>query len=91
MSNNVIAKMLRGMGIAIIILGFFAYAIIGIEVEDMVVFISGTGISIIAGMIIIGFSEIIDLLQKNLNKQTKIAKKSEESSKGIMDKANINL
>lgn len=85
MSDNVIAKALRGIGIGIIILGILAFLIVWNEGESMVVGIGGIVGSVIFGVLFIGFSEVVDLLQHSLDKQIQILKTLQEKPKVIKE------
>lgn len=72
MSENTISKILQGIGIGTIIIGVIASFIIGNNTEDFAITIGSIVVSIISGMIFIGFSEIINLLQQNIDNQETI-------------------
>ena len=80
--SNSVAKVLRGIGIADIVLGFIASIIVGLVVADSVeggigflAFLCWFGVSIVSGMIFIGFAEIISLLQQSVNIQSVFVRK----------------
>ena len=76
MKENKIGKTLLGIGIATIIIGGIASLIISINVDTdfPITWIVGGLASFISGMCFVGFSEIISLLQINVNKQDEIIK-----------------
>ncbi len=71
MSENKIAKTLHIIGIATIIIGVLGSFILSVNLDsDMpIILIVGAISSFITGMCFIGFSEIITLLQKNVDQQ----------------------
>lgn len=71
MRENKIASIFYTLGIIIIILGIIGSFILGIFAAKffLIVLIVGSISSFVSGMMFIGFGEIIDLLQRNLNKQ----------------------
>ena len=75
MSENSIAKMLKGIGAGFIVVGIIIFVILGLIMENFVIMIVGAVGSAISGLIFEGFGEIIDLLQQNVDKQDKIIKK----------------
>ena len=88
MEDNGVAKILKFIGIGIIIVGILAFLIIGRDTESPVLTISGILGSIISGMVFVGFSEIIHLLQLNYNRQSNIIKLLKETlSKSINSSA----
>lgn len=72
MTENTTSKVLKGIGIVIIILGFIASIIISGETTNEAIVIGFIVAGIISGTTFIGFGEIINLLQKNVNKQDDI-------------------
>ena len=85
MQENVIAKVLKGIGIGTIVIGVLAFIVIGSEAESIAIVIGGIVGSAISGMMFIGFSEIIDLLQQNVDKQSKIIEKLDEKPKVVKE------
>lgn len=73
MSNNKVAKALKIIGFSIFVVGVIASIIIGSK-SDQLMSISIAGIigSAISGLVFWGFSEIIDLLQQNVDNQHKL-------------------
>ncbi len=69
MKDNIISKIIKYIGIGIIVLGSISFLIAGIGAKNIVMVISGIAGSFISGMIFLGFSEIIKLLQQNVDKQ----------------------
>lgn len=72
MQKNTTATVLKGIGIAAMILCVIGAIIVGSETSNElipIVFIVG---GIISGVTFIGFGEIINLLQKNVDKQNEI-------------------
>lgn len=80
MVDNMISKILKYIGIGTIIIGIIASFIVGNRVEDATITIGGIIGSVISGIIFIGFSEIINLLQQNADNQEKIIRKLEEKT-----------
>lgn len=85
MQENIISKILAGIGIGTIGLGILAFLIIGTEAKSIAIFIGGIVGSFILGMMFIGFSEIIGLLQQNVDKQSKIIEKMNEKPKVVKE------
>ena len=79
MEDNGVAKVLKFIGIGIIIVGILTFLIIGREAESSALTISGILGSVISGIVFVGFSEIIHLLQLNYNRQSDIVKLLEET------------
>lgn len=69
MGNNIISKVLKFVGIGVIIVGIAASLIAGGSVNNIAIIICGTVGSIISGVILIGFGEAINLLQQNVDNQ----------------------
>ena len=71
-SDNTVAKIIKICGVAIIILGTILSFIVaggnGKYEFSFLLFIAPEAISVISGLIIIGFSEIIQLLEDIKNK-----------------------
>ena len=72
MRENTTAKVLKGIGIAIMIICFIGALIVGGETTNELIPITFIVSGIISGTMFIGFGEIINLLQKNANKQDDI-------------------
>lgn len=67
-SNNIIASILRGIAGLIVVIGIFiGIGNIGDEIFIGIIYIVS---SIVLGMFIVGFAEIIDLLNKIANNTT---------------------
>lgn len=69
MGNSIISKVLYFVGIGTIIVGVAASLIIGGPINNIAIIIGGTMGSIISGIILIGFGEVISLLQQNVDNQ----------------------
>lgn len=80
MENNTVSKMLKGIGIGTIIVGVLASLITGSSADNIAITIGGIIGSVISGIIFIGFSEIINLLQQNADNQEKIIRKLDEKT-----------
>lgn len=80
MADNMISKILKYIGIGTIIIGIIASFIVGSSAEEASITIGGIIGSIISGMLFVGFSEIINLLQQNADNQEKIIRKLEEKT-----------
>ncbi|MGM9592100.1 MAG: hypothetical protein ACI3VK_05220 [Oscillospiraceae bacterium] len=80
MKENTTAKVLKGIGIAIMALCFIGALIIGGETSNELIPITFVVTGIISGTMFIGFGEIISLLQKNVNKQDDILKYLKDKS-----------
>ena len=72
MTENTTAKILKGIGIAEMIICFIGGVIIGSETTNELIPITIILSGIISGTMFIGFGEIINLLQQNANKQDNI-------------------
>jgi len=72
MKENIVAKLLKGIGIVEMIIGFIGALIIGGETITGIASITTIVTGIISGAMFIGFGEIINLLQQNANKQEDI-------------------
>lgn len=72
--DNKVAKTLHAIGIATIVLGIIGSFILSVNFDDDVpiVLFAGVFLSFITGKSFIGFSEVIVLLQKNVNQQSEI-------------------
>lgn len=82
--NNLVGKIIKTIGMAIIGLGFLGgivvWIIVANEVDGSIGFASGAGTFIaafISGIMFVGFSEIIFLLQENINLKKKNTDKKE--------------
>ena len=80
MKENTTAKVLKGIGIAIMALCFIGSLIIGGETTNELIPITFVVTGVISGTMFIGFGEIINLLQKNVNKQDDILKYLKDKS-----------
>lgn len=74
MKENTVAAVIRWLGAGIISLGIFASMAIGIMMENWVFLFAGILGSVISGVVLLGFSEIISLLQLNVYKTEKLLK-----------------
>lgn len=83
MENNTVSKILKGIGIGTIIVGVLASLITGSSADNIAITIGGIIGSVISGIIFIGFSEIIILLQESVDNQNKIIKLLNEKSKVV--------
>ncbi len=84
MSKNGVAKILSRIGILIIVIGAFLFVFWGVMTRN-IVFGIGAAIGIgITGIMLIGFAEIIDLLQEYLKRQN-------EMNKDIIDQTKVIL
>ena len=72
MRDNTAAKVIKGIGIAVMVICFVGAIIIGGETTNELIPILFIVSGIISGVTFIGFGEIITLLQKNVNKQDEI-------------------
>ena len=72
MKENTTAKVLKGIGIAMMALCFIGALVVGSETTNELISITFIVSGIISGTMFIGFGEIINLLQKNVNKQDDI-------------------
>lgn len=72
--DNKIAKTLHAIGIATIVIGIIGSFILSINFDDDVpiILFSGVFLSFITGKCFTGFSEVIVLLQKNVNQNNEI-------------------
>lgn len=71
MEENMISKILKYIGIGTIIIGVIASFIVGNSADEISITIGGIIGSVISSIIFIGFSEIINLLQQNVDNQKK--------------------
>ena len=78
MSDNTVAKVIRRIGYGIALLGIIVFLIVWFKEDEVVAGISGIVGSALSGVIFVGFSEVIDLLQHNLDKQAQILKVLQE-------------
>ena len=87
MNENMIAKTLKYSGYAIGALGALSSLIIGVDSSSFVITIGGLMGSFISGLSLVGFGEIINLLQNsydlqkyaNLDKKENVDKKESKS------------
>ena len=77
-NENTISKILKIIGIATIAVGILASLILGNSADEITITIGGIIGSVISGMLFIGFSEVINLLQQNADNQEKIIRKLNE-------------
>lgn len=96
--ENKISKTLNIIGIMTIAIGIFGSLILSIKLDSDVpiIFIVGGIASFVAGMFFIGLSEIISLIQKNVDKQNEILeyvknKKTENAPKSVIQDIEDNL
>ena len=85
MQKNTTATVLKGIGIAVMILCVIGAIIVGSETSNELIPIVFIVSGVISGVTFIGFGEIINLLQKNVDKQNEILgymknKKNDEKS-----------
>ena len=85
MSENGVAKALRIIGGITIVVGVLASLIMGAEVKNAGIVIGGIVGSVISGIMFFGFSEIIDLLQQNVDQQRKIIDKLDKQLEVVKD------
>lgn len=69
MGNNTISKVLYFVVIGTIMVGVVASLIIGGPINNIAIIIGETIGSIISGIILIGFGEVISLLQQKVDNQ----------------------
>lgn len=74
MKQNGIAKIIRGFGAGFIVISVFVGIIYGMVVESFLVAIVIILSGILSGIMLIGFAEIISLLQLNVYKTEKLIK-----------------
>ena len=74
MKENTIALVIRWIGGGVISVGIFASLVIGFMIENWIFLFVGMLSSVISGVILLGFSEIISLLQLNVYKTEKLIK-----------------
>ncbi|MBQ8215978.1 MAG: hypothetical protein IJZ33_06920 [Clostridia bacterium] len=72
MQKNTTATVLKGIGIAVMILCVIGAIIVGSETSNELIPIVFIVSGVISGVTFIGFGEIINLLQKNVDKQNEI-------------------
>ena len=72
MQKNTTATVLKGIGIAVMILCVIGAIIVGSETSNELIPIVFIISGVISGVTFIGFGEIINLLQKNVDKQNEI-------------------
>lgn len=74
MKENVIALVIRWIGGGVISVGIFVSLVIGLMMGNWIFLFAGMLCSIISGVMLLGFSEIISLLQLNVYKTEKLIK-----------------
>ena len=74
MKENTIALVIRWIGGGVISVGALASLVIGFMMGNWIFLFAGILSSIISGVILLGFSEIISLLQLNVYKTEKLIK-----------------
>lgn len=84
MNNNIISKSLKVIGIATIVIGAVASLIVGAVAENASIIIVGIIGSIISGLLFLGFSEAINLLQQNIDNQKMIIEKLGEKPSTVV-------
>lgn len=90
MADNMISKILKYIGIGTIIIGIIASFIVGNSAEESTITIGGIIGSVISGMLFVGFSEVINLLQQNVDNQEKVLKLLKEQPKTIIKESSTN-
>lgn len=80
MKENTTAKALKGIGIAIMALSFIGALIVGSETTNELIPITFIVSGVVSGTMFIGFGEIINLLQKNVNKQDDLLRYLKDNS-----------
>lgn len=89
-NENTISKILKIIGIATIAVGILASLILSSSADEITIAIGGMIGSIISGMLFIGFSEVINLLQQNADNQEKIIRQLKEQPKTIIKETTTN-
>lgn len=84
MADNMISKILKYIGIGTIIIGIIASFIVGSSAEEATITIGGIIGSVISGMLFVGFSEVINLLQQNVDNQEKIIRQFKEKPSTVV-------
>ena len=74
MKENTIVLVIRWIGGGVISAGIFASLVIGLMMENWIFLFAGMLSSVISGVMLLGFSEIISLLQLNVYKTEKLIK-----------------
>ena len=74
MKENTIALVIRWIGGGVIFVGLLVSLFIGLMMENWIFLFVGMLSSVISGVMILGFSEIICLLQLNVYKTEKLIK-----------------
>lgn len=74
MRENTIALVIRWIGGGVMSVGIFASLVIGFMMENWIFLFGGMLSNVISGVILLGFSEIISLLQLNVYKTEKLIK-----------------
>lgn len=89
MIENKIGKTIYYIGVSIIVLGIIGSFIMGVnfDTDVPVFFIAGIVSSCVTGVCFIGFSEIITLLQKNVNQQQEIMSSIRNIAMGNYEKS----
>lgn len=83
--DNNVAKVVKGIGVGIIIVGIIASLILGNDSDSVSITVGGIIGSIIGGVLFIGLSEIIDLLQLSYDKNCEIYRELKNLNKSILD------
>lgn len=89
-NENTISKILKIIGIATIVIGIIASLILGNSADEISITIGGIVGSIISGMLFVGFSEVINLLQQNVDNQEKVLRFLKEQLKTIIKESSTN-
>lgn len=74
MKENGVAKIIKGFGIGFIIIGILAAVISGIATKSFLTLVIVLLGCVLSGIMLIGFAEIINLLQLNVYKTEKLIK-----------------
>lgn len=82
MKENRVAQALQVIGCAIIAIGALGSVFIAAEWSGIIGFASFLG-CVFQGVLFIGFAEVIDLLEKNVNNSAKIISKVSSGKKDI--------
>ena len=86
MKNNATASLLKGIGIAIMLICFVGAIIVSDETTNELIPIIFVVSGIISGIMFIGFGEIISLLQNSVNKQEEILNYMNNNDKKVAHK-----
>lgn len=89
-NTNAISKILKIIGIATAVIGIIASLILGNSADEISITIGGIIGSIISGMLFVGFSEVINLLQQNVDNQEKVLKLLKEQPKATIKESSAN-